>query len=177
MKRHTVPAWIKDMLPKKCYNCGSTKNLVYHHIVPYCVGGNDVPNNIAVLCSTCHSLIHYGRDDVIVHGEMVKEGIKRAKARGVHVGKPCADYEKVMYLISKYSTQFNDINDSSFDMKTEREIMDMAGIKPVCYSKCKRMLKDAMKADKWPYEWKKPTICKSMPLYEQCVIKLRNKTK
>lgn len=174
MSRPTISKAIKEFLPKKCYNCGSTQHLVYHHIVPVILGGNDTLLNIAVLCPSCHSKVHYGEKEVICHGGLVSDGIKAAQARGVHVGKPCADYANVIRLICKHSTQFNDICDEDFDMKTESEIMEMAGVKPVCYSKCKRMLVDAMNATEWPYEWEKPTVHKNRPMYKHCIEDIRS---
>ena len=127
------------------------------------------PSNIAVVCTKCHGLIHYGKNGVINHGELVKKAIKEAKERGVHVGKPCADYENVMRLIAMYSTQFNEDG----DLRTEHEIMAMAGVKEVCYAKCKGKLKEAMQAEVWPYEWAKPKIMKNRPLYDRVIKKMR----
>ena len=174
--RPQITKAMKDDLPKKCYNCGATDNLNYHHIVPLALGGNNVLTNIAVLCGKCHWTVHHGDTDgeYIHHGELVKQGQDDAKKRGVHIGKPCADYDHVMQLIAKYSTQFNDIHDIGYELHTETEIMEMAGVKPVCYSKCKRMLVDAMNAAEWPYEWDKPTIHKNRPLYEQCIEDIRS---
>lgn len=165
----TIPQWIKDELPKVCCNCHTTAGLVYHHIVPVEVGGVTEPSNIAVVCSKCHGLTHYGKNGAINHGELVKKAMKEAQKRGVHVGKPCADYENVMRLIAMYSTQFNEDG----DLRTEHEIMAMAGVKEVCYAKCKRKLKEAMQAEVWPYEWAKPKIMKNMPLYDRVIKKMR----
>lgn len=174
MNRPTISKAIKEFLPKKCYNCGSTQHLVYHHIVPAILGGNDTLSNIAVLCPSCHSKVHYGEKGVISHGGLVSDGMKAAQKRGVHVGKPCADYDHIMQLIAKYSTQFNNINDANYELHTETEIMEIAGVKPVCYGKCKRMLVDAMNAAEWPYEWDKPTVHKNRPLYEQHIKDIRS---
>lgn len=40
----------------KCQNCGTTKNLVPHYIVPLNRGGRDVSTNKATLCEDCHKL-------------------------------------------------------------------------------------------------------------------------
>jgi 5-methylcytosine-specific restriction endonuclease McrA len=42
----------------KCGNCGSTKNLDVHHIVPLSCGGSNELGNLKTLCRHCHSLIH-----------------------------------------------------------------------------------------------------------------------
>ena len=172
-QRETVAKWIRDMLPKKCVNCGSTTGLQYHHIVPAIYGGNDVPSNIAVLCTVCHQKVHYGKSSTTDHGDCVRKGQLRAKARGVKLGRRPANNESVMRLIAEKSTQFNNIEDENFKPYTEHEIMDMAGIKPTCYSKYKRMLLDAIRADKWPYDWPKPKVVNSRPLYDHCVKDMR----
>ena len=166
--RQIVAKWLRDMLPKKCCNCGATKNLQYHHIVPAICGGNDVPTNIAVLCGDCHSKVHYGKGEVINHGECIKRGQAEAKKRSVRLGKKPGDYEKIMRLIAERSTQFNEGS-----MTTEHEIMAEAGVKEVCYAKCKRMLFAAMSEDEWPYEWAKPTQVRNMPLYDRVIKKMR----
>ena len=169
MSRETVSKWLKDMLPRKCMNCGAAGNLQYHHIVPVIYGGNEVPTNIAVLCSDCHSKVHYGRDGIINHGDSVRIGIERAKReRGLKVGRKPLEYEKIMRMIAENSTQFN-----SGSMTTEREIMDIAGVQPTSYAKCKRMLLSAMKEDVWPYEWDKPSVCKHRPEYDHVIRKMR----
>ena len=168
MSRKIIARWMREALPKKCMNCGSESQLQYHHIVPIAYGGNDVITNVVVLCSRCHSLTHYGNGGIINHNDAVKLGIQRAKERGVHVGKKPADYESVMRLIAEKSTQFN--QDS---LVTEGEIMSEAGVKPVCYAKCKNMLFDAMKADNWPYEWSKPEHVLNRPLYDRVIKRKR----
>jgi 5-methylcytosine-specific restriction endonuclease McrA len=38
-----------------CQMCGSDERLSVDHIVPRTLGGNDNPNNLQVLCSSCNS--------------------------------------------------------------------------------------------------------------------------
>ncbi len=167
--RQKVAKWIREMLPRKCCNCGSTKNLQYHHIVPAICGGNDVPSNIAVLCSDCHSKVHYGRDGIIDHGEAVKKGIKKAKESGRNVGrKKRNDLSVVLQTIAEYSTQFNPNS-----MTTEHEIMSMVNLKAVQYAKYKRKLISDMQADIWPYEWAKPVQMRKRPMYDNRVKTIR----
>lgn len=169
MSRREIPAkWIREMLPKKCINCGSTKGIVYHHIVPVEYGGNEVPSNIAVLCSVCHGKVHYGKSGVIDHGELVKSGQMRAKAMGVTIGRKPADGEKIMRAIAEQSTQFN-----VYSLTTETEIMEQLGIKNVCYHKYKRRLLDLMQDDVWPYSWEKPVQVRDLPLYDRVIRKIR----
>lgn len=169
MSRRNIPAkWIRDMLPKKCVNCGSTNGIVYHHIVPVELGGNEVPSNIAVLCSVCHGKVHYGKDGVMDHGQLIKSGQQRARMSGKTIGRKPADGERIMRAIAEQSTEFN--KDS---LITEAEIRDKLGIKNVCYCKYKRKLKEAMEAEVWPYAWEKPVQVRNVPLYEYMVKRLR----
>lgn len=167
--RQIVAKWIRDMMPKKCCNCGATKSIQYHHIVPVIYGGNEVPSNVVALCSDCHSKVHYGRGGVINHGDAVKKGIAAAKEHGVRVGRKPANGERIMRIIAENSTQFN--MDST---TTETEIMEMLGIKSVCYHKYKRQLIDLMESDAWPYSWQKPTRVRNYPLYDGVIKKLRS---
>ena len=165
----TIPQWIKDQKYHFCAVCGRTDDLQYHHWEPD-NGHNTVPENILVLCARHHQELH-GQGGRIMHNHLVADGMARAQARGVRVGKPRADYEKVMRLIAERSTQFN--VDS---LTTEHEIMAAAGVKEVCYAKCKKMLFEAMAKDEWPYEWAKPTQVRNSPLYERVIHRLRGTT-
>ncbi len=52
----------KNVVKKKCEHCGSTQNLQVHHILPVADGGTDDPENLRVLCETCHKETHkYGQ--------------------------------------------------------------------------------------------------------------------
>lgn len=155
---------------RKCAFCGTTKDLECAHFNPR----HDATfENIIVCCSRCHMKYMHDEEVVHRHADMVRNGIKEAKERGVHFGKKPADYENVMKLIAKYSTQFNDVYDVDYELKTEHEIMKMAGVKDVCYSKCKRMLFEAMTADVWPYSWEKPVQVRNRPLYDSFIRKMR----
>jgi predicted transcriptional regulator len=70
-----------------CSNCGSNEELQYHHIIPLNAGGKNIRSNIVCLCGSCHDLVH-GITRKGYHNESVKKGIKEAKAKGKHVGKP-----------------------------------------------------------------------------------------
>lgn len=163
MGRATIPQWIKDRKYHFCAACGRTDELQYHHLIPVVDGGTDDPNNIVVLCAECHHKWH-GVNGRVKYGKLIKEGIAKAKERGVHVGRKPADHENIMRLIAENSTQFN--RDS---LVTEHEIMDMAGVRPVCYSRCKQELLAAMDAEVWPYDWKKPLQIRNRPLYDYVI--------
>ena len=38
----------------RCWECGSIKHLMVHHIVPWAVSQNDHPDNLITLCGACH---------------------------------------------------------------------------------------------------------------------------
>lgn len=165
----TVPQWIKDKKYHFCAMCGKTEDLQYHHVEP-ANGHNTVFENIIVFCAPCHQKWHK-QEGQVHHNYLVKQGIVKARERGVKVGKKPADYEKVMRLIAENSTQFN-----KSSLITEHEIMDMAGVKGVCYAKCKRMLLSAINGDNWPYSWPKPTYVANRPLYDGAIKRMRGDT-
>jgi hypothetical protein len=166
----TIPKWVKDAKYHFCAVCGRTDDLQYHHWEPD-NGHNTVPENIIVLCARHHQELH-GQGGAIMHNYLVKEGMAKAKERGVRVGKPPADYENVMRMIAENSTQFN-----AGSTMTEHEIMEMAGVKEVCYAKCKKMLIEKMESGEWPYEWSKPTQMLKRPLYDRVIKKKRGEAR
>lgn len=174
MASSIIPNKIRNEKIKRfpmCAACGATKDLECNHINPNLPATID---NLIVLCRSCHmNKWHDIYETPHNHNALLRKGIKDAQERGVHVGKPCADYDNVMRLIATHSTQFNDVFNPNYTIYTEAEIMEMAGVKPVCYAKCKNMLKDAMDAPEWRYDWDKPTIQKKMPLYDHFIKKIR----
>jgi len=166
----TVPNWVKAAKPHYCAACGTTDDLQYHHLVPQTLGGKTEPTNIIVLCAMCHQKWHR-QNGSEHHNSLVKEGIERARERGIVVGRKPADAEKIMRLIAENSTQFQDDK-----LVTETEIMEMAGVKPVCYHKYKRRLLALMDSDEWPFDWEKPKKLRNMPLYDRVVKRLRSET-
>jgi len=62
-----------------CFECGvSTKGK--HHVVPVSRGGTKV----IPLCQECHNLVHGG----IINSELIKEGLRKASAKGIKLGPP-----------------------------------------------------------------------------------------
>ena len=55
-----------------------------HHILPKVLGGVDAESNIINCCELCHGKIH-GRD-MVHHSVLTREGLRKAKARGVKLG-------------------------------------------------------------------------------------------
>jgi uncharacterized CHY-type Zn-finger protein/DNA-directed RNA polymerase subunit N (RpoN/RPB10) len=152
MRRSTVSNHIKNQKYHFCAACGREDDLQYHHLVPVSKGGKDEFENIIVLCGECHKKIHDQSYDPEQknHNQLVKDGIARAKARGVKVGRKPADHEAIFRAIAEHSTQFNEIGSEGYNPMTENEIMDTLGIKSVCYRKYKRQLLEMMEAEVWP---------------------------
>jgi len=70
-------AWKEDKTIKKdcCYECGSTEDIQYHHIIPESKGGEmTIP-----LCIICHGKVH--DVDFVKMKELQKEGIESAKQK------------------------------------------------------------------------------------------------
>ena len=69
---------------KKCFECEATEDLQEHHVVPRSRGGTKT----VTLCNSCHQKAH-GRDSKgLNHSRLTKEGIERARKRGVKLGGP-----------------------------------------------------------------------------------------
>lgn len=66
----------------ECFECESINDIHYHHVVPETLGGTKtIP-----LCIICHGKVH--GIDFTNHGILTKEGLKRAKEKGVKLGNP-----------------------------------------------------------------------------------------
>lgn len=87
---------ILNLYDNQCQNCGSTKNLQIHHIVPIGNGGNETLGNMTVLCVECHIKAHKSLNN---HGG-VGNGCGRKQ------NKRCDDWEDVIvaYARSELST-------------------------------------------------------------------------
>jgi hypothetical protein len=67
---------------KTCFECGSTENIENHHVVPRSKGGKKtIP-----LCARCHDKVHDKYRSKITSSQLTKEGLKKAKKRGVIIG-------------------------------------------------------------------------------------------
>lgn len=72
------------MKTNECFECGVTEDLQQHHVVPRSRGGTKT----ITLCTQCHGKAH-GRDlKGLEHSRLTKEGIQRARQRGVKIGNP-----------------------------------------------------------------------------------------
>lgn len=93
--------WKEDLLITKdvCFECGSTKDIEYHHIVPEIRGGTKtIP-----LCIVCHGKVH--DKDFIKMRQLAKIGIKKAKERGVQFGRPFNSVESEEDFLAKEKTR------------------------------------------------------------------------
>lgn len=63
-RKMNVDATFRKMLGEKlgsvCVNCGSTKGVEFHHIVPLKLGGSNSISNIVPLCQICHKAVTHG---------------------------------------------------------------------------------------------------------------------
>jgi hypothetical protein len=67
-----------------CFDCNSTTQIVYHHVVPQSLGGkNTIP-----LCQPCHDKVHNIKPRNISISNLTKQGLLNAKQRGVKLGGP-----------------------------------------------------------------------------------------
>jgi HNH endonuclease len=77
---------------KFCVACGcaDADKLHHHHLVARGDGGPDTDDNVITLCVECHGKIHgvVWRNN---HKMLIRDGLKRAKARGVQGGRPRTD--------------------------------------------------------------------------------------
>ncbi len=69
---------------KKCFECEETEDLQGHHIVPKCRGGT----KIITLCYECHMKAHGRTGKGLDHKRLTKEGLVKAKERGIKLGSP-----------------------------------------------------------------------------------------
>ena len=58
-ERLKVKRYLLKKQSEKCFICEEKKSsLEIHHIKPKSYGGNDDINNLILLCSSCHKLVH-----------------------------------------------------------------------------------------------------------------------
>lgn len=103
------------MKNSECFECGATEDLQQHHVVPKSRGGTKtIP-----LCTQCHGKAH-GRDlKGLEHSRLTKEGIERARQRGVKLGSPklskaqangvATMKKKADELADRYGAMINDL--------------------------------------------------------------------
>lgn len=120
-----------------CCNCGSMKDVQYHHIVPLILGGRDIQSNKCCLCFGCHSLLHFGRKKNLNHSELTKIGIERAKKQGKQIGRKTGD----AIISQKSITKKPEIIKYSRDFEgtlSDKECIEKLGLARNTYYKYKR---------------------------------------
>ena len=72
-----------------CAVCGVETDLHHHHFKPKSHGGDDLDTNMLTLCTEHHREIH-GQNyrNNINHSKLTREGLQRAKEKGVRLGAP-----------------------------------------------------------------------------------------
>jgi hypothetical protein len=85
----------KLVLKDECFECGSSENIHYHHIVPSTMGGTKtIP-----LCIVCHGKVH--NRDFTRHKVLQRIGIERAKENGVFMGRAIGSHETPEQFLNK----------------------------------------------------------------------------
>ena len=73
---------------KFCAACGSREDLQHHHLVSKSEGGSNAWTNRFTLCTACHHKMHQRfMHGVYSHSHLTREGLARARARGVQLGR------------------------------------------------------------------------------------------
>lgn len=76
--RKTLSKQIKQSVGNVCCNCGTDKNIEYHHIVPLALGGRDIESNMVPLCHQCHKAAHCGQH-ISHYRKSINGGRKKAQ--------------------------------------------------------------------------------------------------
>jgi hypothetical protein len=71
----------------KCNFCDLTEGLEWHHIIPRSMGGTDERFNLLLVCNVHHAVLHSMRSRGNI-SKLTKDGLARARARGVKLGGP-----------------------------------------------------------------------------------------
>ena len=77
-----------------CAVCGIKTDLHHHHFKAKFHGGSDLDTNMLTLCTKHHRELH-GQNyrDNINHSKLTREGLQKAKKRGVKLGSPSPNIE------------------------------------------------------------------------------------
>ena len=119
------------MITNECFECATTEDLQQHHVVPRSRGGTKT----ITLCTQCHGKAH-GKDmKGLNHSRLTREGIAKAKKRGIKLGNPnisraqakghASLKRKADQLAMKYGDK---INIFRFMNKSYREIGELLNI-------------------------------------------------
>ncbi len=79
---------------------GINEVLLPHHIVEIQDGGEDVPENIWIVCTACHSVIHHQRTYLNNHMAVVWQKYEEVKKVVQDVGLTNGDYDAIISKIT-----------------------------------------------------------------------------
>lgn len=125
----------KREIGTQCCNCGATKELEYHHIVPVSLGGNDINSNMACLCYSCHQKIHYGESKHGLHSTVIKMGLEVAKAKGKKLGRPATGVPK------EFVKEYNKLQSGEYGSISVVQFAKLQGIAVSTFYKYANILK------------------------------------
>tara|TARA_E500000318_G_C3413320_1_gene154463 strand:+ start:123 stop:560 length:438 start_codon:yes stop_codon:yes gene_type:complete len=106
---------------KKCFECETTEDLHEHHVVPKSRGGTKT----VTLCYQCHMKAHGRTGKGLNHKKLTREGLARAKARGVKLGT----HNEVVRMGRE--TQSKATNDRLFPLITEARKQGLVSLQKV----------------------------------------------
>ena len=89
--------WTQDKLISMgvCFECGSSNDIHYHHIIPQSLGGKKtIP-----LCLLCHAKVHDRK--FTNFSELVKKGIEERKKLGLPHGRAKGTVEPKSKILNK----------------------------------------------------------------------------
>ncbi|RKI87880.1 HNH endonuclease [Parablautia intestinalis] len=112
----------KKEIGVQCRNCGSKKELEYHHVVPISLGGKDVNSNIVCLCYPCHQKIHYGESKHGLHSTVIKKGLDVARKKGKKLGRPATGVPK------EFIKEYNKLQSGEYGSITIVQFAKLQGI-------------------------------------------------
>jgi len=133
--------WGGDVLVLKdvCFECGSSDDIHYHHVVPETKGGTKtIP-----LCIVCHGKVH-NRDFMKIK-ELQKIGIEKAKANGKYLGRRPETMESEEKFLAKPKNQ--KIIQYLEQGYTYRKIRDELNCSPGTVLKVNKILKKKKEAE------------------------------
>lgn len=68
----------------KCFECDAATTML-HHVVPQSRGGK----RALYLCEACHARAHGDAPGTVFRTDLIREGIKRRRDKGLRFGAPC----------------------------------------------------------------------------------------
>jgi DNA invertase Pin-like site-specific DNA recombinase len=116
-----------------CAVCGVETDLHHHHFKAKSHGGDDLDTNMLTLCTEHHREIHgqnYRND--INHSKLTREGLQRAKERGVRLGAPVYSVdaqEKARKEAQQFSGVILPLRKQGASLRNICEVLNASGMK------------------------------------------------